>query len=68
MIVCVYVCDNVCVCVNVIVYVYDYEYGYEKCLCIWFILAHNTENQNQISDFENGIWISVLWAWINHIH
>ena len=26
------------------------------------------KNQNQISDFENGIWISVLWAKINHIH
>ena len=26
------------------------------------------KNQNQISDFENGIWISVLWAGINHIH
>ena len=31
-IVCVYVCDNVCVNVNVIVY--EYGYGYEKCKCI----------------------------------
>ena len=52
MIVCVYVYDNVCVNVNVIVYVY--EYGYEKCLCIWFILAHNTEIQNSFSKSE--IW------------
>ena len=45
MIVCVYVCDNVCVGVNVYVNVYVYEYGYEKCKCIWFIFAHNTEIQ-----------------------
>ena len=50
MIVCVYVCDIVCVGVNVNVIVYEYEY--EKCLCIWFILAHSTEIQNPFSKSE----------------
>ena len=50
MIVDVDVYDNVCVNVNVIVYVYDY--GYEKCWCIWFIPAHNTEIQNSFSKSE----------------
>lgn len=50
MIVCVYVCGNVCDNVNV----YVYEYGYEKCWCIWFIHAHNTEIQNSFSKSE--IW------------
>ena len=26
------------------------------------------KNQNQISDFENEFWISVLWAEIKYIH
>ena len=26
------------------------------------------KNQNQISDFENEFWISVLWDGINYIH
>ena len=63
----VYVCDNVCVGVNVVVYVYeygyDYGYEYEKCLCIWFIPAHNTEIQNSFSKSEIWFWFlnSIFW-------
>ena len=63
MIVCVYVCDIVCVCVNVYVNVHEYEYGYGKCWCIWFIHAHNTEIQIPFSKLEISFWFlnSIFW-------
>ena len=59
MVVDVDVYDNVCVNANVIVYVYEYE----KCLCIWFILAHNAEIQIQFSKSEIPFWFlnSIFW-------
>ena len=59
MIVDVDVYDNVCVNVNVIVY----EYGYKKCKCIWFIPAHNAENQIRFSKSEIWFWFlnSIFW-------
>ena len=74
MIVCVYVCGNVCVNVNVIVYVYDY--GYEKCLCIckWiYHLSYTHRNSKFIFKIGNLILIfefdffdlEILFSFIN---
>ena len=63
MIVCVYVCDNVCVNVNVIVYVYVYEYGYENVYVYDLFLAYNTEIQIPFSKSEIWFWFlnSIFW-------